>query len=490
MRSTRFLRNGATRARGGSGVLVLISDLHLTDGSAGETVHEGTLRVFRERLRALAYAASWRPDGKYRPVESISLVLLGDILDVLRSSQWLRDDRGKEETLRPWSDARDPLFANKIEAITTAILKRNAGFMAMMRGIAGECLSIPRAGRLGLPLLAEHADEGAARAPVRVRIHYMAGNHDWYFHLSGGHFNRIRRQVAEALELENDPSRPFPHDANEPDAGAVSDLFKRHRLIARHGDIYDPFNFDGDRNASSLGDAIVIDLLLTFISEIHRRFRHSLPPECLAGFSEIDNVRPVFLAPVWVGGIIRRACPEPRWRRQVQDVWNDVASRFLRIPFVRDHLKSRRRCLQAEKLRLILKLSQRSLHPGSRRLLSRLGASAFLRQPSYFRYALRERDAGKGGCRFVVYGHTHRYEMVPLDGAGGDPGRIYFNSGTWRPVHELARGGLFRESFAAYNSMTYLAFFEDDERGGRGFESWSGNLGRPAAFPTSGDAAN
>ena len=61
-------------------MLVIISDLHLTDGTSGETIRVGAFRAFRERLRDLVYDASWRADGKYKPLEELNLVLLGDIL--------------------------------------------------------------------------------------------------------------------------------------------------------------------------------------------------------------------------------------------------------------------------------------------------------------------------------------------------------------------------------------------------------------------------
>jgi len=53
---------------------------------------------FKERLRDMAYDASWRADGKYRPLEEIDIVLLGDILDLIRSTKWL------EGSVRPWSN--------------------------------------------------------------------------------------------------------------------------------------------------------------------------------------------------------------------------------------------------------------------------------------------------------------------------------------------------------------------------------------------------
>ena len=65
-------------------MLVIISDLHLTDGSSGETIRAGAFRVFRESIRNMAYDASWRSDGTYKPIEEMHLVLLGDILDLIR----------------------------------------------------------------------------------------------------------------------------------------------------------------------------------------------------------------------------------------------------------------------------------------------------------------------------------------------------------------------------------------------------------------------
>jgi len=36
-------------------MLVIISDLHLTDGTSGETIRAGAFRAFRESLRELAW---------------------------------------------------------------------------------------------------------------------------------------------------------------------------------------------------------------------------------------------------------------------------------------------------------------------------------------------------------------------------------------------------------------------------------------------------
>ncbi|MGE3777621.1 MAG: hypothetical protein AB7F89_10580, partial [Pirellulaceae bacterium] len=77
-------------------MLVIISDLHLTDGTSGDDSNPGAFEIFRERLQELAYRASWRVDGTYRPLDRIELVLLGDIFDLMRSQHWLAS------TARPW----------------------------------------------------------------------------------------------------------------------------------------------------------------------------------------------------------------------------------------------------------------------------------------------------------------------------------------------------------------------------------------------------
>lgn len=77
------------------------------------------------------------------------------------------------------------------------------------------------------------------RLPVRVNIHYMNGNHDWYFHLPGANFDSIRQKVIDRLGLRNSVSS-FPHDPSE--STTIQSIFAQHQVYARHGDIFDPFS--------------------------------------------------------------------------------------------------------------------------------------------------------------------------------------------------------------------------------------------------------
>src|SRR5689334_9574920 len=122
-----------------SKMLVIISDLHLTDGSSGQTIRKGAFEAFRERLRDMAYDASTRRGNQYRPVERIDLVLLGDILDVIRSSKWC------ECGVRPWTPEH-PDFATSIASITSLILERNQDSLAILKSLHDPAhMSVPQA---------------------------------------------------------------------------------------------------------------------------------------------------------------------------------------------------------------------------------------------------------------------------------------------------------------------------------------------------------
>lgn len=460
-------------------MLVIISDLHLSDGSSGETVHQGTLRVFRERLRALAYAASWRAGGKYKPIDGFDIVLLGDILDVLRSWKWFETDAGGSTSVRPWDDPASRPFITKIRSITESILSKNAVFFSFLRELRETTFaSLPLADQDGQPVRCK-GRENTSRLPVRVRIHYMLGNHDWFYHLAHPEYADIREKIVSSLGLENDPAQPFPHDPDENSATSVQEIFNKHQVWARHGDIFDPVNYEGDRDRSSIGDAVAVDLVARFAFQVRLRFGDLLPAECLAGLNEIDNVRPLSMVPIWVGALLRRTCPDARLRGQVQAVWNDLVDRLMKTPFVHDRTSLRHPFGVAQRLKWGLMLSKRLMAHGgdgwARWAAERIGNP---RRP-YFHHALKERSFRNRSARFIVYGHTHHHEIIPLDSSSSSGSlfnQMYVNSGTWRPVHELAKYRYGHAAFVGYRTMTYLVFFQDGERGGRRFEFWSGSL--------------
>jgi UDP-2,3-diacylglucosamine pyrophosphatase LpxH len=447
-------------------VLAIISDLHLTDGSGGTTVSPGAFVVFAERLRDLAFSASWRSDGRYRPIERIDVLLLGDILDLIRSTAWLQTN------VRPWHDSTQPEFAAAVTEIARTVLAHNRASLQVLRGLAGAgAVRLPPANAAGQP-----AHQAESRQ-VDVRMHYMVGNHDWFLHLPGGAYDGLRGEVARHMGLANRTEQPFPHAAEEDDE--LAEVLRRHGVLARHGEIFDPFNFEGDRNGSSLGDCLVIELLNRFSLRVEQELGEELPATVLLGLRELDNIRPLLLAPVWIDGLLERACPYPAQRRQVKQIWDRLADEFLELPFVRERDTWKPNEL-VDGLQRALKFSQRVPLGWASWIVNWLREISAPADESLAAQAMMEREFRNRRARHIVYGHTHHAECVPLDASYTDVGvlnQVYFNAGTWRRVYRQTRLAPQEQEFIAADEMHYLAFFQGDERSGRPYETWSGTLG-------------
>ena len=445
-------------------MLAIISDLHLTDGTSGSTISPGAFQLLGERLVDLAMGASQRRDGSYRPIERVDLLLLGDVLDVIRSTRWLQ---GRP---RPWDDVASPGLFESASQIVGDILRFNDEALAEFRRLAAAGVAIPAATRDGR--LAEDA-----LTDVPVHIHYMVGNHDWFLHLPGDNYSRLRRQVAQYMGLATNPDAPFPHEAWE--CNELLQTMRRHKVFARHGDVYDPFNYEGDRNASSLGDVIVIELLNRFGAQVQRELADDLSPSALAGLREIDNIRPLLLIPVWIEGLLERSCPHPATRKQVKKIWDALADEFMEHPFV--HRRDTWCPVDiVDGLQKALKFSRRLSVGWASWIAQWMWQLRGVDNSSYYQHALSEQDFRNRRAKHIVYGHTHGHEVVPLDASFAEGyvlNQTYFNSGTWRRVYEQTRFASHEHEFIAADALTYLAFFKDDERRGRPYETWTGTLG-------------
>ncbi|MAF09028.1 hypothetical protein CMK11_01130 [Candidatus Poribacteria bacterium] len=464
-------------------MLVFISDLHLTDGSSGTTVGVQAFRKFRQDLSDMAYDASWRRtegggDAVYAPIARLDVVLLGDILDLIRSGKWAAGEDANTPTaerIRPWSSQRDVGFLQMVDDISRATLKENDDRLEVLRGISGGSITLPAAEN-GRPSDVGYEPTADGRVPVEVDIHYMVGNHDWFYCIDRPEYDPIRKAVVDAMGLSNAHDVPFPHDLEE--STAIRVACEDHRVVARHGDIYDRFNFEEDRAASSLGDVIVVELLNKFAAAVEAALGNQLPDACIAGLSEVDNVRPITLVPVWVDGVLRDTCPSRELRDDVKDVWNDLVDEFLKVPFVRERDK-RFRADDVDVLQAVLRLTQGFSFGALSGALGKLHELGFRKPKKHHEHAAEEQAITSLRARYAVYGHTHRAGITPLDVRqipGMSVEQLYFNTGAWRRVHELVEMRPDEHEFVTYSVMTYVAFYKDDERNGRRFETWSGTL--------------
>lgn len=453
-------------------MLVIISDLHLTDGTTADTITEHAFTLFRGRLQDLAQQASFRaPDGRYQPITRIDLVLLGDVLDVVRSTYW---NQVPANEARPWNDLQDPLarsnLVQAVDHIAEEILRENEATFKILRGLSGEDkIKIPPADAAGNPAHNQKYVE------VATNIYYMTGNHDWFWHVPGEDFEAIRAKIVAAMGLANPPG-PFAHDPGE--STVITEIFKEHKVMARHGDIYDPFNYNPrGRDFASLGDAIVIDIINGFPFEVMEQLKGRLPESFRTELVEIGNVRPRLLAPVWLQNQIERHQVDDESAKEMRRIWNELTDNmFEKNEFVRQHDTFSPFDL-VDLMQTVLNFSKLLSFQSITDLVSYIQKKIWGGDSSFAKNVAEEAAYQNNTANYFIYGHTHHYETVPLDvGEMQEPPyeRWYFNSGTWHPLYDQALLG--DKEFIRHKVFTYLAFYTGDERKGRKYETWSGTL--------------
>lgn len=451
-------------------MLVLISDLHLGDGTTASSIAPSAFRVFSNRLRETAYFASFRENGTYRPIDNLDIVLLGDILDPLHSTLWLDTAPGALNYTRPWTDIRSPHFAPKLDESTQAILRHNKASLETLKRIAnGQTVILPPANARGQPDFSSKE-----RVSLKARIYYMVGNHDWYYHLEGSAFDAIRARISDAMGLCNAQAR-FPYDLEE--HPPLREIMETYKVFVRHGDYYDKFNFNREkgRDHATLGDVFTMDVCNRYPVEVIRRYGDELPSGIIDSLRRITNVRPALATPLWISGQIRRHAGSTALEAELKKVWDDLCDEFLQLDYVREEDKAFRFDI-VDAMQLIVKISRRTSFETINDIVLWIRDRLNESDRSFAEHALREPAFLNDRARFVVYGHTHHHEIIPLDTDGEPPheqNQFYINSGTWRSYYDLAVKNPMEQKFVPYQTLTYLAFYKDDEHDGRQFEVWS-----------------
>lgn len=453
-------------------MLIIVSDLHLGDGTTADSIAPSAFRLFARRLAETARFASIRKDGKYRPIESMDVILLGDIIDPLHSTRWLDTNPGAPDYIRPWSDNTSPAYAQKLLDVTRAILDKNEESLQIMRQLAeGEGIKLAPATLNGEPDY-----ESRVRIPLKVRFHYMVGNHDWYYHLKGPAFDAIRMEMIQRMGLSNPPT-PFPFEAEE--SPELKELFERHKVYARHGDVYDRFNYDRDagRDHGTVGDVFTMDVCNRYPVEVSKRYRDKLPAGIVNSLRKIANIRPLLAAPLWISGQIRYYAGHNPLENELKKVWDDISDEFLQLDFVRQADKAFRFDM-VDAMELIVKLSGRASFNTINDVVLWVRKKMWGGKRSFANYAINEPTFLNGRAQHIVYGHTHHYEVVPLALNMSMPvpeSQVYFNAGTWHSYYDLAMQNPKEQKFVPYQALTYLTFYSPEEHDGRRFESWSGS---------------
>ncbi|MBN1982457.1 MAG: metallophosphoesterase [Chitinivibrionales bacterium] len=419
-------------------MVVILSDLHLSDNTAAETLHDGAFEKFSQIIDDMVIAAH---------ATEVDIVFLGDIFDVLRSNYW------QETSIRPWSATEETDNHEK-------------GLQECCIDIMNRIVSEGQNQKTHLHL--RSLKEKLANRRVHVRYRYCSGNHDWLVN----RFEATRVIASEFLcldEPQNAGKEPFQ----------TSIFFKEYSLFARHGDTYDPLNCHGADCIASFGDVFVVELINKFPQLVEEAISTENEPMLISFLREIDNVRPLWDVPIWIHGSCCLASDQAV-ERQVNSIWADAVDSFLKLDIIK-HIEDASLFNPIKFMRFALTLSKQA-HMVSK-LVSAIGVPLFRliqqEQNSYCKKAYSEQLALQNMAEYIVYGHTHQFTIQPLDtmrANGSVLQKIYFNTGTWRKVHSKALYSR-TDDFLSWNCMTFIAFYGGAEREKkRRFEIWNGIL--------------
>ncbi len=269
-----------------------------------------------------------------------------------------------------------------------------------------------------------------------------------------------QKRIAQALGL---PKLVLHHELE----------FRDHGVLAYHGNVGDPINASPDGDAT-IGDAIGSELILRFPRKLRALVGNDHPG--IDHIDDIDDVRPVYAVPAWVR---QQSAIRPELFKPIRQVWSEVVDEFLANDFVSRWLKTQHKTFSLDlgkKLRVLLELSRNKIiQHGSDEAMTKV-----------YRYIQHSFDgkmsalaanelAKRRGLRYAVNGHSHFPSMQPL-GRIGDRPAVYFNTGTWRAVHQIGHDLGGRPSFLPYDAMSYLVFFPTDDKLARDYEWWTGAM--------------
>ena len=145
----------------------------------------------------------------------------------------------------------------------------------------------------------------------------------------------IRQKIAAALGLAN-PAAFFPHDPEE--SPEVKKALLDHAIWARHGDIYDGWNYpDGDlgRDHATLSDAMCVELFNRIPVRIQQALSRKLPAEFFSDLNEMGSVRPAWMTPAWVALLLERHNVSKENRKVIDKIWRDLVRQFLLLDYLK-----------------------------------------------------------------------------------------------------------------------------------------------------------
>jgi len=429
-------------------MLVIISDLHFVDGTAGEhNVPVNAFHIFFENLKS----AAERLKKKKREVKEIKIVFLGDIFDLLRTEEWFEP---LPEDERPWGTKKAKIKQHANDIFNKIIHANKATFTLLSGSLTKEF--------------------GFHVEPERI---YIPGNHDRMCNK----YPDLREKVCKNLGITFNGT-PFDHYFQDTEYG----------VFARHGHEYDKYNYEGassyrydDYMRVPIGDPITTELVARLPWEIMRhpvikRLPSAQQVALKHNFQEIENVRPFAATLEW---LLSQVKENISIKEAIEDSADNVIRAFNQLKYVKGWYKHHEKWLnfmdEADTIQSALYLLEKFKVFSSERLMPLLEkVKNWVAKDDLLEAASTEYAHLDSRIRYVVCGHTHGPVQIPVRTITTPEGlkqHIYLNTGTWRTRYNKCREGL---GFIGWKNLTYTVFYTKEERelDIPSFATWTGAL--------------
>lgn len=353
-------------------MLIIVSDMHLTDQTLAPSVPIETLERFLEEVKKIAAGR-----------KSVEMILLGDIFDVLRSSRWLVNISRESSNnrihipvnVRPWHAVDHPL--ERIVSVILDDIRKTCGFFFEELKQIGNMTTT-----------------------------WVPGNHDRLVKITeaGGQFLREMGITA------SDDYRI---------------LRKEYGIFARHGHYFDEYNIrDRNYKLSPFGDAIVVELLNKLqVKTAEKRKIVNFNHGEISFLGAVEYLRPHARVPVWIHK--RTAVlDDVLLRNRVREAWCSAVDDFNSSEMLELLPDGKRNIFS-----MLLSQSKDFRSPLNK--LVELFEKLFDKPERYKECAEREDVLNDPDIRYVIYGHTHFPGEIRLSN-----GKYYINTGWWERSYE------------------------------------------------------
>lgn len=365
-------------------MLVLTSDIHLTDKSLAPSVPKDALNEFTNHIEQLAKKSS----------NGIKLILLGDIFDVLRSSKWLAK-----------------IIQNKLHRIPEN--ERVAPWHAVegLEDIIGDILT---------DIYDQYHEffKNILSIKTITEVLWVPGNHDRLVKIT-----QNGRKFIEALGI-----RVADYEVLDEEYG----------VFARHGHFHDEYNirtsagsYQSKHELSPFGDAIVIDIANGFQVEVARKRRiNNFNNSEIAFLGEMEYLTSYLGVPLWVHERTEQLNDEVL-RDEILKTWCEITDEFFKSQMYRI-LSPLPKYIKFFKF---IKEARESNVP-IQRLASNFEKEIkpYIVPDKYKKSASKEQALNNPKVRYIIYGHTHECGRYNLGG-----GKYYINTGCWKRSYKQSK---------------------------------------------------